>query len=213
MRGAQQRGLGGAGDKPVDANGFGLHRPARHEIAHAQGIARFGEIGIVAGGEHAHRQQFQPRAFRARDGGAHRLRIGMDREQIGAEPGDLRRRMFDGVGDVVQLEIDEHMLAGSDEPLSQRQTAAAVDQLHADLIKCDAVVEGFHPTLRRSDVGRVERDDQALARMGLVGQRHVSELLRRGAGKAGGRPPACAAPLLSEYGASWRARGQRSARP
>ena len=57
-----------------------------------------------------------------------------------AELGDLPRGPLDGVGDVMQLEVDENLLAVADQPLDQRQ-AAGVGQLHADLVEGDAVAE------------------------------------------------------------------------
>ena len=80
---------------------------------------------------------------------------------MGAQLGDLRGRALDRVGDVVQLQVDEHPLARLRELRRQAQ-AAAVGELHANLIKSHAVAEFGDETLGLGRVGRVERDDQPI---------------------------------------------------
>ncbi len=54
-------------------------------------------------------------AFARFDRGLHGLRIGMHGEKRGAEPRHAFDALRHGVADVVQLEIDEHLLAGVDQ--------------------------------------------------------------------------------------------------
>ena len=58
----------------------------------------------------------------------------MDGEEAHTEPCDLRGRALDRVRDVVQLEVDEHLLALSDEALTSARPAR-IDKLHADLVE------------------------------------------------------------------------------
>ena len=55
-RGAQHRGLRGAGDEAVEPGGQRLRGAARHQRPDAQGVTGFGEIGVVTGGENRNRQ-------------------------------------------------------------------------------------------------------------------------------------------------------------
>ena len=64
----------------------------------------------------------------------------MDGEEGRPEPRDLRRRALDRVGDVVQLEVDEDALARRRELRRQAQ-AAAIGELHADLIEARRVAD------------------------------------------------------------------------
>ena len=75
-----------------------------------------------------------------RDGGAHRLRIGVDGEERHAQGRDAPDRAGDGVVDVEELGIEEDLLARSPEPLGKGDPAGE-DELQADLVEADAVAE------------------------------------------------------------------------
>ncbi len=66
------------------------------------------------------------------------------------------------IADVVQLEIDENLLAGVRELTDQRQ-AAGISELIADLVKCNAVAEPRDHRFRSRDAGQIERHNQPVA--------------------------------------------------
>ena len=76
-------------------------------------IARRGKIVVVIGGEHGDGENLQRRAARAVHRRLHGLRIGMHGEEGRAELARRSRRPSDRVADVVQLEIEENLLAGA----------------------------------------------------------------------------------------------------
>ncbi len=80
------------------------------ERADTERIARLGEIGVVARRQHGDAENAQGRALGAPERSAHGLRIGVNGEELCAEPGDLRRRALNRVRDVVQLQVDEHAI-------------------------------------------------------------------------------------------------------
>ena len=78
--------------------------------------------------------------------------------------GRLSGCALDGVGDVVQLEIEEDLLAGRGEPACEGKTLTAIGELHADLIEGRGVADALDEALRLVGVGQVESDDQPVAR-------------------------------------------------
>ena len=70
----------------------------------------------------------------------------------------------DRVADVVQLEIEEHLLAGADEFLREREPARK-GELVADLVEHGGLAEPLDHRFRCGDGRQIERDDQALARI------------------------------------------------
>ena len=72
------------------------------------------------------------------------------------------RGALDGVGDVMQLEVDENLLAVRGQPFGERQ-AAGVCQFHADLVEGHAVAKPRDHCFRFAQRWQVERDDQAVA--------------------------------------------------
>ena len=88
----------------------------------------------------------------------------MHREESGAKPGHAFDALRDGVGDVVQLEVDKDLLAGAGQRVRVRKPAGE-GELIADLVERDRVAEPRHQRGRRFDRGDIERNDQALARL------------------------------------------------
>ena len=84
-------------------------------------------------------------------------------EKCRAKPRDLRHCAFDGVGDVVQLEVEEDLFAGGGEPRDKFESAA-IGELHPDLVKSDAIADFIDQLLGLRDIGHIEGDDQPLAR-------------------------------------------------
>lgn len=68
-----------------------------------------------------------------------------------------------GVADVVQFEIDEHLLAGGREWTYQRQSAC-ISELIADLVEGDAVAQTRDHRLRLIQAGQIERHNQPVFR-------------------------------------------------
>ena len=79
-----------------------------------------------------------------------------------AEVRDLRGGALHRVGDVMQLEIEEDLLARAAQ-LAHQIEPAAVNELHADLVEADRIAEPLHHGARLSRVGEVEGDDEAVA--------------------------------------------------
>ena len=156
-------GFGGAGDKTVNAKRLGLLGPPPHHLGDAEAVARLDQVRVVAGGQHRHAKERKTRASGARDRGAHRLRIGVDGEKGCAKPRRLRGRPLDGIGNVMQLEVEKDPLAGVGETTDERQTFAAVGEFHADLIEDRRVADCGDKLFGRCRVGDVERDDQPVA--------------------------------------------------
>ncbi len=103
-------------------------------------------------------------------GGAHRLRIAVDGEEMHAEPCHLGRRTLDRVGDVVQLEVEEDLLARLHEPLGDGEATPAVNELHADLVEADGIAEPVDERQGLVGARHVERGDQAIASVRLHGR-------------------------------------------
>ena len=109
------------------------------------------------------REDLHSRSLGARDRRAHRLRIGVDGEEPRAQFGRLRGRPLDGVGNVVQLEVEKDLFARRSQFGDERQ-AAAIGELHPNLIEDHAVADPLDEPSRVADVGHVEGDDQSIAR-------------------------------------------------
>src|SRR5262249_12453890 len=106
-------------------------------------------------------EDLQARSGARLDGRLHGLRIGMHGQEGRAEPGDALDTTRDRVADIVQLEIDEDLLALVGELADQRQ-AAGIAELIADLVEAHAVAEPRHHGFRLRHIGQVERHDQAV---------------------------------------------------
>ena len=75
---------------------------------------------------------------------------------------DAAYALRDGVADVVQLHVDEHLLAGVGErPREIEPTGKA--ELIADLVEHDRLAETRDQRLRLGNGRNVERNDQAFA--------------------------------------------------
>src|SRR4051794_30974325 len=68
------------------------------------------------------------------------------------------------IADVMQLEIDEYLLAGVCQPPHQRQPPG-VGELIANLVEGDAVAESRDHRLGGIDVWQIQRDDQPVSRI------------------------------------------------
>ena len=78
----------------------------------------------------------------------------------------------------MQLEVDEHALAPLGE-LRRQGEAAAIGELHADLIEARRIADRRDQPFGVGDLGRVESDDQPVARLGRT---HRRDHLARGRG-------------------------------
>ena len=87
----------------------------------------------------------------------------MDGQESPAEARDLRRRPLDRVGDVMQLQIDEDLLARRSKPADERQSVAPVYELHADLVEGHGVADRGHEPFGRGGLRDIEGDDQPVA--------------------------------------------------
>src|SRR5271165_6442972 len=88
----------------------------------------------------------------------------MNGEKLDAEARGLCGRALDGVGNVMQLEIEKDMLARGGEPACEREPFAAIGEFHADLIEGRGGADLGDEALRLADLRRIEGDDQPAAR-------------------------------------------------
>jgi hypothetical protein len=70
----------------------------------------------------------------------HGLRIGVNRQERGAHLRDALHAFCHRVADVVQLEVEKHLLTGCDQPSGKGQ-AAGKSKLVSDLVKPDRIAE------------------------------------------------------------------------
>ena len=168
----QTRGFFRRADEAVDAQHLRLLRARFDQIGHVEAVARGMKVAVVVGGQHGDGEDFQIRPGARLDRGLHGLRIGMHGEEGRAEFGDALDAARHRVADVVQLEIDEHLLALVGELADQRQPAG-ISELIADLVESDGFPKLADHRLRRGNAGQVERHDQAVAG-GDIGWLHVT---------------------------------------
>ena len=71
------------------------------------------------------------------------------------------RRAY-GFGDIKEFQIDENLLALSAEPVNELEIAAGHEQLHADLVKTNAITQFFDQGPRLGRIRHVQRNNQAL---------------------------------------------------
>ena len=140
-----------------------LRRALGDEFRHGEVVAGRRKVGIVVGGEHGDGEDAQ-RSLPRFDGGLHGLRIGMNGQESGAEPGHAFDALPHRVADVVELEIEKDPLAGASKCLRVFKPAGK-SELIADLVERHGVAEPRHHGPRRLDRGQIKRDDQALARL------------------------------------------------
>ena len=77
--------------------------------------------------------------------------------------GRLRRRPLDRAGNVVQLEVEKNLLTRGRQ-LRNKLEAAAIGELHADLIEGRGLSYPLDKPSRLPDIGRIEGDDQSITR-------------------------------------------------
>ena len=107
---------GRGADDAVDADVARLRGAAGDEVRRRRRrIARLGEVLVVVGGQHGDGEDLQGRARLPGHRRAHGLRIGVDGQEGGAEPGDRAHALLDRVADVVELEVEEDLLALADQ--------------------------------------------------------------------------------------------------
>ena len=75
---------------------------------------------------------------------------------------DALHALRDRVADVVQLHVDEDLLAGVGQRAREIEPAGKAE-LVADLVEHDRLAEPRHQRLRLGDGRDIERDDQAFA--------------------------------------------------
>ena len=149
-------------DEAVDAEHLRLLGAGLDQIGDAEPIAGGVQIAVVIGGQHGDGENLQARAGAGLDRRLHGLRIGMHGEEGRAQFGDALDAARHGVADVVQLEIDEHLLAGIGELADQRQ-AAGISELIADLVEGHAVAEPRDHRFRGGDA-RADRAPRSAGR-------------------------------------------------
>ena len=181
-------------DEPVDAEHLRLLRARFDQIGDVEAIARGMQIAVVIGGQHGDGENFQARSGARLDRGLHGLRIGVHGEEGRAEFGDALDAARHRVADVVQLEIDENLLAGFRQLLRQRQAAgiSRADSRSCRSSRCRrAAQSSLPPRPRRAD--RAPRSGGPSARYRLAAC-HLTSCVGKCRSTAA---PALSAPRLS----------------
>ena len=139
-------------DQAVDAEHLRLLGAGLDQIGHAEAIARRVKIAVVIGGQHGDGEDLQVRSRARLDRRLHGLRIGVHGEECRAERCDALDAARHGVADVVQLEIDEDLLAGAGELADQRQSAgiSRADSRSCRTSRCRRAARSSLPRRRRS---------------------------------------------------------------
>src|SRR5215218_4015428 len=165
-------------DDAVDIEVTRLCRAAGDEFRSRDGgVSRLDEIVVVVRSEHGHGEDFQVRSGFSGDGRAHGLRIGVDRQERGAEAGHGAHAFLHRVADVVELEIEKDLLALSDQ-LPGELEAARIGELVADLVEGAGVPDTLDDGAGLLDGGDVQTDDELVANVsygnGIRRKRHRS---------------------------------------
>ncbi len=160
----QHRGLHARADEAVDPDVARLRGALADQLRDGEIVAGGGEIGIIVGGEHGDGENSQGRSRPRVDRRVHGLRIGVDGEERRPEPRHALDPAPDRIADVVQLEVEEDLLAGAGERARQVD-AAREGELIADLVERHGLAETSDHRLRGGDRGNIERQDQALTRI------------------------------------------------
>ena len=168
-RRAKRRGFLGRANKSINPGFAGLHGPSHHQVRYHPDVAGFREVGIVVRRQHGDGEDAQ--ACRAgRDRRAHGLRVGMHGQEACPNTSDALHPFRHRVADVVQLEIEEHLLAGARQRLGEPQPARE-GKLISDLVESDCVAELLDQSLSAVDRSDIESDDQAITWVHISGIR------------------------------------------
>ncbi len=191
---AQQGDLVRRADDAVQTAVPGQAGEASHVRRHLLGDPERGQIGVIEAGQHGHADQSRARLPGAGrfDRGAQHRRAARD---VQGQHGDAERarrldRACHGVGDVVELEIEEHRQPECHDPAHAVRPVRR-DELEADLEAVDHAVERPGKGERAVEVRPVERavDGGGLGHPVLLGRPAYSRAparcepgtLRRGA--------------------------------
>ena len=161
---AQPRRLLGRADQPVDPDVARLGGALGHQLRHREIVAGGRQIGVVVGGEHGDGEEAQLGAGARLDRGMHGLRIGVHGEKRRAQAGDAFDPARDRVADIVQLHVDEDLVAGLRQVLRETEPARKAE-LVADLVEAHRGAQTLHQRLRLRHRSDVERHDQPFARI------------------------------------------------
>ncbi len=160
---AEHSGLFRRADDTVEAEHLRLLCARLNQIGHVEPITRGVKIAVVVRRQHGDCQQFEIRPRAPLDGCFQRLRIGVHGQERRTQFGHALHATRDRVTDVVQLEIEEDLLAGFDK-LGDHRQSTGITELIAYLVKGHAVAEPGDHGFRGSDTRKIERHDQAIAR-------------------------------------------------
>jgi hypothetical protein len=108
---AQGGRLFGRAHQAVDAEHLRLLGAGLDQIGYAEPIAGGVEIAVVIRGQHRDGEDFQAGSRTCLDRRLHGLRIGVHGQECRAKLRDARDAARHGIADVMQLEIDEDLLA------------------------------------------------------------------------------------------------------
>ena len=155
-------------DDAVKTGSFCVFRVLHHDLCQRLFDEQLAlHARLVDGGQLRDRDEKRPRAVRAGqafDGGLHHVNAarGVQIADVHVQTGQNRHRLFDGVGDVVQLEIQKNLVAARLDGADDRR-ALSVEQLHADLHERLFPGEAVEETESILRAFKVTRDDNVFS--------------------------------------------------
>src|SRR5579875_411739 len=172
--GADTSGIEGRRDHAIDAAFDSFAHAEIDERGDFAGIAEVLDILAIVAGEDGDGEQFETGAAAAFDGVLHDGLAAVDGEKFEAGAGDLADGAADGFADIVELHIEEDLLAAGAEFTGEGHTGGGVE-FHADFVEANAVAEAFDQGKGFAGGLEIEGDDD-----GVVSHFNWTDFLARG---------------------------------
>src|SRR5581483_209013 len=166
-----RRSLARRGDDAADACLYSLFCPANHQFACRAIIAELPQIVRTEAGQHRYGEEFQARPAFALHGRAHYRADRVDRQKSHSRLRHEGNSPLHGFGDVVELEIQEDLLALVGQFVNEVQAGGRVE-IQPDLVEIGSRAETRHNGTRFIGRIHVERDDYGV--MGHMRRIHFS---------------------------------------
>ena len=156
------------GDHPVGPGHERARGALDHEVGHgALAHQARVEVGALQRGQHGDGEEPHRGAAAPLGGGAHDVRIAVDRQQVEVEPREAAHRGLDRGADVEELEVEEHPMPVLALELDGERESAAGQHPEPDLVEGHGVAQPPGHLQSRHGIGQVERHDQPV--VGRVG--------------------------------------------
>src|SRR5262245_52442351 len=156
----QPRGLEPRGDHAIAARLQRAARPRQNELFYRFCGTHFVQVALIEAGEHRDGENLQIALFLRR--GLHHGAMPVHREEGRAAVAQVGDRAAHGLGNVVELEVGEHLVAAPGEPGDELEAARRAEELEADLVELHRIAEPLDQRARLGRGGQVEGHDQPL---------------------------------------------------